>query len=90
MQLLEWAIYKRGVDVRAATALEVCRLGGTPDNGDVLRVFQRQEAVVLEQNHPLGGDPARQGVVGVDVKAPTLGGLGCLEDDFQDAAHRLV
>ena len=92
MQLVEGAVHPRGVDVRAAAALEIWLFGRHADHRHTAYILQRQQiALVLEQDHRLSGDAARQRVMRVDIDGrATLRRLLRLADDGQQPLHRCV
>ncbi len=67
--------------MRAAAALEMRFLGRMADHGDMTYARERQDAVILEQDHPFPGDLARQGMMAGSIKCRTFRGLCGLEDD---------
>ena len=81
--------------MRTAAALEVRFLRGATNNRNVLRVLQRQQAIVLEQYHALGSNFMGQGVMSGSVKIPTFGRLRGQTNNPHDTSngfvqHRLI
>ena len=76
--------------MRAAAALEVRFLGRVADHRDAAHTLERQNAVILEQDHPFPGDLARQGMMAGHVKRGAFGCLCSFEDDVQDATNGLI
>ena len=89
-QFIKRNVHLGRVDARTATTLEVRVLRRTSDDGNTAGVFQRQDAVVLKQHHPLASDFACQGVMRSLIVRTALRRLRRLEDDLQQTTHRLV
>ena len=60
------------------------------DDGDFLKTFERQQAVIFQQNNPFVGNLMGKLMVRVDVKAAAFRRFSGFEDDPQDAAHRFI
>ncbi len=75
LQFLERDRHLGWVDVGTAAALEGGFFGGPTDHGDMGVFLQRQQTVVLEQDHPFSGDLLGEGMVGGCIETAALGGF---------------
>ncbi len=89
-QFLQRHVHLCGIDVRAAATLEVRFPGRSPDHRHATHVLQRQQAVVLEQHHPLAGNAAHERVMRCRIERRPLRRLRCFEDDAQNPPHRFI
>ena len=93
-QAVKGVVQPRGVDLGAASALIPRSAGQRADHGHLFRTGERQEAVViLQQHHGLARDLPRQLVVGGPVIFRTRILLQCLGgavDQVEDRIHGLI
>ena len=76
--------------MRTTPALEVGVLGRMTDDRHPFLTLQGQNAIILQQHHPLRRHLACQGMMGGAIESFAFGRLRTLEDNPQDAAGRLV